>query len=852
MHPSALFALAGVGISLLCSLPHASAADCPALRTVDIATHVQGMEVVSNSTPAEFGVRLSWENPVENTPTRTYIYRKQLGKPFEKIGQTSTGTQKNYLDKTISKTVPAYAYVLKTEFTCGGTLWSEPITVLTGRRAMDTSAPLVQFVMPKAGNNVGANEDMYIYAKDTDSAIISAQFKLGTATIATGSNLGTPLYALYRISGSSLAEKATDLKVTLTNGGDMKTDKTVSVAKGAAARTVAWTGPLAGSAFDTRMPLDLSWSIEDVDAADAANVRLTYSTNFGVDWLPLDAPTEGTSDHIDNPAVTFKGIRNAGILWLRLSYDDGENAYGSSLLPLFVSQTTVHFTSPSNFLGVPGGTFSLYDALKGTKISFPAGTPSLDDTDPSKIKISDREAIVALKPGFYGVEEAMDNFVLTPANPSSAILFTVLGESLVNIPLYPYTQFLQDRTALSPGGEQIISGNYDPQELIDANKQYENKKNVKPVEQVTSTTPTPVATIVMRLTDCMEGGTCRNFTYSGASPLKLSWDASQRAFGNTTGSGTAMNTSPLLSNKMSWAVDGLSLHMPSVLFSELPLSSDDTFQVTKTSTGLRWDMPSQLTDALRSMTGFAKASYVLGTGESCTNVLLERKDASGELATLPTLCATDKIVAVVLPYAQTEIQVKKVPQDVAVLQGSQWYVPYMNQFQLWEMLYKKDDITHAEEPLTRGELAYLLHKAFQYPTGVYQSNASFTDLPATHPFAPYILGMVSQSVMSGDAATNTIRPESTVNRAEALKMILVASHLDKATIAPRLAATEDTTYTDVPKDSWFANYVSRATSLHIVSGYMENNQHVFKPANQVTRAEALKMIYSSLEQKALE
>lgn len=57
-------------------------------------------------------------------------------------------------------------------------------------------------------------------------------------------------------------------------------------------------------------------------------------------------------------------------------------------------------------------------------------------------------------------------------------------------------------------------------------------------------------------------------------------------------------------------------------------------------------------------------------------------------------------------------------------------------------------------------------------------------------------------------------------------------------------AATSTTYSDVPRDAWYAGYVSQATQLDIVAGYRDENGRLtgeFGPTDPVTVAQVLKM-----------
>lgn len=105
----------------------------------------------------------------------------------------------------------------------------------------------------------------------------------------------------------------------------------------------------------------------------------------------------------------------------------------------------------------------------------------------------------------------------------------------------------------------------------------------------------------------------------------------------------------------------------------------------------------------------------------------------------------------------------------------------------------------------------------------------FNDVAGDHTFATAIGFLKDNNIVKG-YADNTFRPDNTLNRAEALKIILEANQIT--------ALPEAAPFSDVPNGSWFYNYVTTAFKKSIVRGYEDGH---FRPANTVSRAEFLKM-----------
>jgi len=94
-----------------------------------------------------------------------------------------------------------------------------------------------------------------------------------------------------------------------------------------------------------------------------------------------------------------------------------------------------------------------------------------------------------------------------------------------------------------------------------------------------------------------------------------------------------------------------------------------------------------------------------------------------------------------------------------------------------------------------------------------------------------------KGIVSGSDDGN-FNPDDSVNRAEAMKMILEAIGEDTDT------AATTTSFTDVDSSAWYASYVKKAKELGVVSGYSDGS---FKPAQTVNKAELLKMLLKAFD-----
>jgi hypothetical protein len=118
------------------------------------------------------------------------------------------------------------------------------------------------------------------------------------------------------------------------------------------------------------------------------------------------------------------------------------------------------------------------------------------------------------------------------------------------------------------------------------------------------------------------------------------------------------------------------------------------------------------------------------------------------------------------------------------------------------------------------------------------AQARFTDVDVTHPYFHSIEALQSEGIVEGHAVEDRrlFFPLSKINRAEALKLILLSTDSD-------LREGKAQNFPDVLNDQWFAIYVNTAYELEVVEGFPDGN---FYPAVKVRRAEFIKMLFEAL------
>lgn len=124
---------------------------------------------------------------------------------------------------------------------------------------------------------------------------------------------------------------------------------------------------------------------------------------------------------------------------------------------------------------------------------------------------------------------------------------------------------------------------------------------------------------------------------------------------------------------------------------------------------------------------------------------------------------------------------------------------------------------------------------------VTSASANFSDVSSAHTHYAAITSLVDQGILQG-YEDGSFKPGTHVNRAEALKIILMG-----ADIEVNGESSAGILFSDVDSDDWFFDYVSTAVSLGIVQGY---NDGTFKPEQTVNRAEAMKILLAAAEVSA--
>lgn len=129
----------------------------------------------------------------------------------------------------------------------------------------------------------------------------------------------------------------------------------------------------------------------------------------------------------------------------------------------------------------------------------------------------------------------------------------------------------------------------------------------------------------------------------------------------------------------------------------------------------------------------------------------------------------------------------------------------------------------------------LLLVAFLFVPVQAMEMAGFSDVPSNHPNYTAIMDLRQRGVISG-YPDGTFKPDQSVNRVEALKIILNSADIEAA------GSTVKANFSDTASDQWYGLFLNKAVELKIVAGYPDGT---FKPTQTVNLVENLKMLLNA-------
>ncbi len=115
-----------------------------------------------------------------------------------------------------------------------------------------------------------------------------------------------------------------------------------------------------------------------------------------------------------------------------------------------------------------------------------------------------------------------------------------------------------------------------------------------------------------------------------------------------------------------------------------------------------------------------------------------------------------------------------------------------------------------------------------------EEDRAFTDITRTNAHYEAIKVLKDQGIIAG-YSDGTFQPNKTVNRVEALKMLMLAFNVQAGTTGPL-------PFKDTDTGAWYAGTLNTAVAKAIVQGYSDGT---FRPAQTVNKAEYLKILFKT-------
>ena len=203
-----------------------------------------------------------------------------------------------------------------------------------------------------------------------------------------------------------------------------------------------------------------------------------------------------------------------------------------------------------------------------------------------------------------------------------------------------------------------------------------------------------------------------------------------------------------------------------------------------------------------------------------------------------------KLLLIPIVLAGTMLSANGAFSDV---KSTDWFAPFVEELSYLKIVGGNPDGTFTpNREMTRAEITKVAVEIAKRSGTISSDDVSkasyFTDVPTSSWFAPYVALSSANGIIEGyknpdGSSTGLFKPEQKVSRAEAIKIFLTASGIQKKE-EPR------ETFSDVPDEEWYASFVTTAYNWGIVDGYRNSAGNLtgqFGPNDPVTRAQAAKI-----------
>ncbi|MFN7160341.1 MAG: S-layer homology domain-containing protein [Candidatus Gracilibacteria bacterium] len=842
---------------------YASAIDCPAVSLKNTQGGFVGMHITSNIAPLQSGVRLTWKDPSDTKPVSVSILRKKSGEVFQEVGKT-TGGSETFLDTKIAAKTASYFYVLKNTYLCGSTNFSKYIEVPLLLQRDNSEPRAVYLGNMQDGKYIQGKEDpILIVMRDLESGVNTStiQVKHDSKSM-TGKVIGTMQSALWYFYPAKTEFTATSTGSTLAleakNGlsiGLPSQDKSIPLELYNSTNTVRFSGPQMGGVIDPYKALTLNWKTR---TTTTGSYSLSVSADLGKSWKIIN--TQSVAPFvIDNLTTLVPEIvdkRKEPFLLFKIVLVEGGKQIAYDILPLTVGNITVKVATSVETLSAPSGSFRIYDAYSGKAVSFTPVNNTLTELQKSwKFTSTSTEATTILPPGYYFIKPNFNSFAFPTYSPEdhSGIFYFPGGSMDLTLLSDPMTYYDSQREELDPYSVKVISSLEEP-----ASK-YPYTFPEGTTNQNTNSIPTEpedtTPALKMSISYCLNDKLiCKNdlFTALNLHSVSLHFDPLKRTFFSTNASISSEEKSligiPSLPKNYFFNIDEkYFVQIPATLITRLSEESQSISLLTvekKTADGPYTFTLSQQLEAFAAST----KDYVYIRKQNACSEEFIAVDSKGVETPYFSLCNAANERISIIPF-KSSTTLKVAAKNSPMISNTEWFAPFMNLFETYKIFTHTNAASAPHENITRGELADLILRSYHIAPAAFTQ--TYIDLGSSHEYYSSILALDKVDVMKGEQTSTgarIVRPDSPVLRAEALKMIMAASRVKQP--VQKTSLTPVVPFKDVLLHHWFYPYVDTAYQLQIIEGYKNSDgSRELRPGSYVTRAEAAKLIITSLMKK---
>ncbi|MCK5603996.1 S-layer homology domain-containing protein [Candidatus Pacearchaeota archaeon] len=202
---------------------------------------------------------------------------------------------------------------------------------------------------------------------------------------------------------------------------------------------------------------------------------------------------------------------------------------------------------------------------------------------------------------------------------------------------------------------------------------------------------------------------------------------------------------------------------------------------------------------------------------------------------LATLLLTASFSTVFAEEAQTSSGIKTVVDFPDVLRTHNSYVAISHLAELGVLSGYPDGTFKPDNPINRAEVLKVILNGSNVEAPETFGEVTFPDFQKGDWFARFVMKAKALGIVKGNDADGTFAPGRQVNKAEFLKMLLMANQ-----IRPVPIEEGGVVATDISNNDWFAPYLHYAFQVGLIT---KDDQGNLNPGKLLTRGEVSDMMY---------